>query len=35
MLLYHQIRVGGELLTNEGSIPSHIQLEEDKGEVAL
>lgn len=33
MLLYHQVRVGGELLANKGSVPSHIKLKEDNSEV--
>lgn len=33
MLLYHQIRVGSQLLANEGSISSHVQLEEVKIQV--
>lgn len=29
-LVYHQIGVGGELLSNQGSVSSHIQLEDGK-----
>lgn len=30
MQLYHQIGVGSQFLANEGSISSHVQLEEVK-----
>lgn len=33
MLLYHQVRVGGELLANKGGVPSHIKLKEDNSDV--
>lgn len=33
MQLYHEIGVGGKLLANKSSVPSHIQLEEDKGKI--
>lgn len=29
MMLYHQVRVGRQLLANQGSISSNVQLEDD------